>query len=140
MTERSREESSSAAGRARFEEVYGARAGDAIAALEELDPALVEWGDAFVFGRVWQGPGLDTRERFLVAIAVLAALGRSAQLPNYLRGALDNGVSVEQLRQTILMLSVYAGFPVVSPALRILREIQTERENAPDNPPDEVAP
>src|SRR4051812_27170117 len=69
--------------------------GDALAA---LDPTLLDYADGFIFGAVWAGEGLAFEDRMLVAITALAATGQTAQLGNYLHGALQDGIAPERIR------------------------------------------
>lgn len=95
----------------------GGKAEKLQSALAELDPTLARWADDHIFGDVWAGDELAFRDRVLVAITALAALGRRNQLRNYLHGALQADWSPEELREALKMLTVYAGFPVAIEAL-----------------------
>lgn len=95
----------------------GRKADKLQAALTELDPTLGRWAEDHIFGDVWAGDGLAFRDRMLVAITALATLGRRNQLRNYLHGALQEGISPEELREVMKMLTVYAGFPIAIEAM-----------------------
>lgn len=101
----------SAAGAERRRRLQGEKTDKLQAALEELDPDLGRWANEFVFGEVWAGGALGHRDRTLVAIAMLAAIGRRDQLRNYLHGALQGGIEEAELREVLKMLTVYVGFP-----------------------------
>ena len=60
------------------------------------------WGD------VWQRPGLDLKTRSLITVAMLTALGKQNELKGHVRGALNNGCTVEEIRETLLHVAVYA--------------------------------
>ena len=75
------------------------------------------WGD------VWMREGLDLKTRSLVTIAMLTALGRSTELKGHVRGALNNGCTVEEIRETLLHVAVYAGVPAAAEALRAAQEV-----------------
>ena len=100
-----------------------------------LDPAIPNWVDNFVFEEVWGRPGLSYEQRQMVAIAVLAAGGHATQLRLYLHGALQDGVPEETLKEILLMLGVYCGFPVMFAALfewqRVLREAGRPPQDSP---------
>ena len=96
--------------------------------LETLDPAAAEWGTNFVFGDVWGQPGLAFEERMLVAITSLATLGRTAQLRNYLFGAVQDGIPGTKIQQALSMLVVYAGFPTALTALAEWRDVRAACE------------
>ncbi len=79
----------------------------------------------FVFGDVHARPGLDVRERELVIIAVLTALGGlEPQVRAHLRAARAVGVTDRDLEEVIIQTAPYAGFPRAINALKILREEQ----------------
>jgi 4-carboxymuconolactone decarboxylase len=104
-------------GAERRSRAQGAKADKLQAALEALDPTLGRWANDHIFGDVWADDALPFRDRVLVAITALAALGRRNQLRNYLHGALQADWSAEELREALKMLTVYAGFPVAIEAL-----------------------
>jgi 4-carboxymuconolactone decarboxylase len=106
--------------RARAEGAHTEALGRALAA---LDPELLEWADEFIFGRVWQRPGLPFEDRMLVAITALATQRASTQLRNYLHGALQDGLDPDRIREALVMLVVYAGFPTAIEALAVFREV-----------------
>jgi 4-carboxymuconolactone decarboxylase len=110
-------------GRAIRERAQGTKAGALGEVLRELDPALLEWSDSFIFGTVWTRPGLAHDERMLVAIASLASLGHLAQLRNYLHGALQDDIPEAKIHETLMMLCVYAGFPAALTALHNWKEV-----------------
>lgn len=104
-------------GRGIRQRAQGKRAEALAAVLEDLDPALLEWTDSFIFGTIWARPGLEHEERMLVAITSLASLGNVAQLRNYFHGALQDGIPEDKIHEALLMLCVYAGFPTMLTAL-----------------------
>jgi 4-carboxymuconolactone decarboxylase len=65
----------------------------------------------YCFGETWSRPGLDRRTRSLVTLAALTALCRPNQIKVHVAGALANGCSVEEIRETLLHTMVYAGIP-----------------------------
>jgi 4-carboxymuconolactone decarboxylase len=113
----------SSTGARRRARVQGRKSAKLQAHLESLDPGVAGWVDSFVFGQVWDRPGLDETERTLIAIAMLAATERPDQLRAYLFGALDNGVSPAAVQEVLAMSAVYAGFPVALNALRLWKDV-----------------
>jgi 4-carboxymuconolactone decarboxylase len=63
------------------------------------------------FGDTWTRPGLDRKTRSLITLATLTALAKPNQLKVHIDGALANGCSVEEIRETILHTAAYAGVP-----------------------------
>ena len=80
-----------------------------------------------VWGGVWNRPGLELKYRSLVVVSVLAAIGQNEELKTHLRGALNLGWTVDELREALLQISGYAGFPAAHEALSVLSEIVTQR-------------
>jgi 4-carboxymuconolactone decarboxylase len=76
----------------------------------------------YAWGTVWTRPGLDRRTRSLITITALVALGHHEELALHLRGALRNGVSVEEIKETLLHSAVYCGVPAANTAFRIAQE------------------
>lgn len=73
----------------------------------------------YAWGEVWTRPGLDRRTRSCVTVAMLIALGRDDELALHLRGALNNGVAVPELKEVLLQAAVYCGIPAANTAFRI---------------------
>jgi alkylhydroperoxidase/carboxymuconolactone decarboxylase family protein YurZ len=85
----------------------------------------------FAFARVWDRDGLDARYRSLVTIAVLATSGRMGELRNHIEIGLNHGLSVVELEEAFLQISIYAGLPAAWSAMRLAREILAERTDPP---------
>ena len=77
----------------------------------DFAPGLVHYTDAVLFDEVWERPDLSKRDRSLVTVAALTALGRTEQLSFHLRFALDNGVTQDGLTEALLHLAFYTGWP-----------------------------
>jgi 4-carboxymuconolactone decarboxylase len=75
------------------------------------------------WGNVWQRPGLDLKTRSLITVAMLTALGKQHELKGHVRGALNNGVTPEELREVMLHATVYCGFPTAIDAFRSVTEV-----------------
>jgi len=115
--------------------MQGAKSDALQEALAALDPGLARWADEFVFGEVWARPGLTVDERRLVALTALAVGGHTAQLRNYLHGALQDGFEPEKLREALVMTLVYAGFPQAIASLVTLKEVLASHERAAGGAP-----
>ena len=100
-------------------------------ALAESDDFSREWQDFVTqqaWGAVWTRPGLSLRDRSLITVALLTALGRDEELPLHVRGALRNGLTPDEIREVIMHASVYAGIPAGNSAMRVAA--RTLREDA----------
>lgn len=106
------------------------RAGqEVLASLEAISPDLARYVVEYPFGDIYNRPGLGLRERELVTVAALGALGNAApQLRVHLRAALHVGLTIEELKEVAIQLSVYAGFPAALNMMFAIGEL--EREHA----------
>lgn len=75
------------------------------------------------WGEVWARPGLDRRMRSCITVAMTIALNRPEELKLHLRGALRNGVTVDELREVLLQSAVYCGLPAANSAFRVAQEV-----------------
>ena len=75
------------------------------------------------WGNTWQRDGLDLRTRSIVTVSMLVALGKMHELKIHVRGALNNGVTREELQEIFLHASVYCGFPAAVDAFRNAAEV-----------------
>jgi 4-carboxymuconolactone decarboxylase len=66
----------------------------------------------YCFGETWSRPGLTRRERSMITLGVLCAMGRSKELRIHVKGALANGVTPLEIRELLLHTMVYAGVPL----------------------------
>lgn len=89
---------------------------------------------AYCWGAIWGREALPRRTRSLLNIAMLTALGREEELRLHLRGAFNNGVTKEEIREVLLQTMIYAGVPAANAAFRLAREVfaQMDREGAPE--------
>lgn len=110
-------------GSARRRRAQGPKSDQLQQVVATLDPQIAEWVDSFVFGEVWARPGLAEHERMLIAVAVLAATHHPDQLRVYLFGALYAGVPADKIHETLVMLTVYTGFPTALQSLTLWREV-----------------
>lgn len=84
---------------------------------------LQDFLNEHAWGGVWVREGLDRRVRSLITLAALTALKCPQELKGHVRGALNNGCSVEEIRETLLHCAVYAGAPAAIEAFRAAQEV-----------------
>jgi 4-carboxymuconolactone decarboxylase len=77
----------------------------------------------YAWGDVWSRPGLDRRTRSLITVAMLVALGQVDELKLHLRGAINNGVTIDELKEVLLQTAIYCGIPATNTAFRIAAEV-----------------
>jgi 4-carboxymuconolactone decarboxylase len=74
------------------------------------------------WGSTWLREGLALKQRSLCTVAMLAALGHTQELKGHLRGALNNGATLLELREVLLHVAPYAGVPAAATAFRAAAE------------------
>ncbi|KAF2096491.1 CMD-domain-containing protein [Rhizodiscina lignyota] len=77
----------------------------------EFGRAMQEYVTEVCWGSIWTRPGLERKQRSLLNVAMLCALNRSTELGGHVRGALANGATELEIRETILQAAGYCGFP-----------------------------
>lgn len=96
--------------------------------LKDISPDLARYIIEFPFGDVYSRPGLDLRSREIATIAALTALGNAvSQLKVHINGALNVGVSPQEIIEIIIQMAVYAGFPAALNAMYAAKEVFKER-------------
>lgn len=80
----------------------------------------------YCWGGTWGRPGLTFQQRSLNNLCLLAALNRQTEFETHFRGALRNGCSLDELRETLIQIATYAGIPAGVEAFRIARKVLTE--------------
>jgi 4-carboxymuconolactone decarboxylase len=86
-------------------------------------PKLAELTDNVLYGDIWAWPQLSPRDRSLVTVAALIAMNRPDQLRSHLAIARRNGVTEEELVETITHLAFYAGWPNAVSAVAVARDV-----------------
>src|SRR5437773_4395528 len=89
----------------------------------DISPKLAQLTDDVLFGDVWARPGLSPRDRSLVTVSALIAMNRPDQLRSHMARARDNGVSQDELVETLTHLAFYAGWPNAVTAAGVAREV-----------------
>ncbi len=80
----------------------------------------------YAWGEVWSRPGLDRRSRSLMTLAMMIALGRWEEFRLHIRAALNNGVSVDEIKEVIIHSAIYAGLPAANSAFAEAVEVLKE--------------
>jgi 4-carboxymuconolactone decarboxylase len=77
----------------------------------------------YAWGEVWTRPGLPRHTRSLLTIAMMVALNRSEELKLHLRGAFNNGVTRDEIKEVLMQCAIYAGVPAANSAFHTAQEI-----------------
>jgi 4-carboxymuconolactone decarboxylase len=89
----------------------------------DFSPKLAQLTDDVLYGDVWARPQLSPRDRSLVTISALVAMNRPDQLRSHIVLARDNGVTDEEIAETITHLAFYAGWPSAVTAVTVAKEV-----------------
>jgi len=81
---------------------------------------------SYCWGNLWGREGLSRRDRSMVNLAMLSALGKTDELKLHVRGALNNGVSVDEITEVLLQVAVYAGIPAGLSAFKAADQVLKE--------------
>ena len=92
----------------------------------DVAPKLAELTDNVLFGDVWARPGLSLRDRSLLTVSALIAINRPDQLRSHIALARQNGVTQDEVVETITHLAFYAGWPSAVTAATVAREVFTK--------------
>ena len=98
--------------------------------LKPYFPKLVEMTNDYVYGDVWERQQLSKRDRSLVTIAALTALGWQEQLNTHIARGLGNGLTREEVAEIITHLAMYAGWPAAMTASHIAIDVFEEHDKA----------
>ena len=96
-------------------------------------PAFVEYSEMtsdYLFGEVWSRPGLELQQRSITTLAVLCATGMEKQLKVHIKGALNLGLTPDQIKEVIIHAAHYSGWPKGMNGLAALEEVMEEKDLA----------
>ena len=105
--------------------------------VDKAEAAKTAFDEAFqtliteaAWGSVWSRPGLTHRERSIVTIALLAALGHDEEVAMHVRATRNTGASPEDIKEALLHVALYAGVPAANRAIRIAKRTLAEMDGA----------
>jgi len=108
-------------------EVLGAEYVDkSLANANEFTQAFQDIATEWCWGYAWTRSGLDRKTRSMLNLAMLTALNRSPEIKLHVRGALNNGVTVEEIKEVLLHATVYCGIPAGLDAFKAANEVLKE--------------
>ena len=81
----------------------------------------------YAWGEIWTRPGLDRRTRSFITLTALVALGRHEELATHVRAALRNGLTPDEIKETLLHCAVYCGVPAANSAFAVAQRVLDER-------------
>lgn len=117
-----------AAGLAKLKEIDGEAGQKVMESLQDICPDLARYTVEYPFGDIYRRDGLDLRSREIATVAALTALGHcTPQLKVHLNAALNVGCTEDELKEVIVQMSVYAGFPAALNGMFAFKDVLAER-------------
>lgn len=108
-------------------EVLGVEYVDAsIRNADDFNMPMQELVTQYCWGDVWNRPGLDRRTRSFLNLAMITALNRPHELKLHVRGAINNGLTKDEIREVFLQAAIYCGVPAAIDSFRVAREVFKE--------------
>jgi 4-carboxymuconolactone decarboxylase len=105
-------------------EVLGAEYVDAsINNADDFNRDMQELVTQYCWGDVWNRPGLDRRTRSFLNLAMLTALNRPHEIKLHVRGAINNGVTKDEIKEVFLQSAIYCGVPAAIDSFRVAKEV-----------------
>ena len=110
-------------------EVLGAEYVDnSIQNADAFNMPMQELVTEYCWNEIWNRPGLDRRTRSIINLSMITALNRPHELKLHVRGAINNGLSKEDIQEVFLQAAIYCGVPAAIDSFRCAKEVFTEME------------
>ena len=105
-------------------EVLGAPWVDkAMAGVDDFNREFTDLLNTYCWNDVWNRPGLSRQQRSILNLGMLCALNREHELKLHIRGALNNGLTKDQIKEIFLQVAIYCGVPAAVVAFRAAKEV-----------------
>lgn len=98
----------------------------AFANVDAFTAPLQQFVTRNAWGSTWCRDGLDLKTRSLITLSMLTALGRSTEIKGHVRGAVNNGASLQEVQEVLLHAAIYCGMPLAIDAFRSAHEVLKE--------------
>lgn len=102
---------------------------NAIKSADDFSMPLQELVTEYCWGAVWGREELSKKTRSMINLAMISALNRPHELKVHVKGALQNGVTKEEIREIFLQVAIYCGVPAAVDSFRIARQVFAEAES-----------
>lgn len=110
-------------------EVLGDEYVDAsLASADDFNRRMQEHVTQYCWGDVWNRPGLDRRTRSFLNLAMLTALNRPHEIKLHVRGAINNGLTKDEIAEVFLQSAIYCGVPAAIDSFKIAKEVFKEMD------------
>lgn len=98
----------------------------AIQSADDFNRPLQELVTQYCWGEIWGRPGLERKTRSLINLAMISALNRPHEVKAHIKGALNNGVTKDEIKEVFLQVAIYCGVPAGVDSFRIAKEVFKE--------------
>jgi 4-carboxymuconolactone decarboxylase len=88
----------------------------------------------YCWGEIWSRPGLSRKTRSIINLAMITALNRPHELKLHVRGAINNGLTREEIQEVFLQTAIYCGVPAAIDSFRTAKEVLDEMDKEEINP------
>ena len=111
-------------------EVLGADYVDkAMASVDGFNEEFTELLNTYCWNDIWNRPGLPRKYRSVLNLGMLVALGKEHELKLHINGALNNGLTKDEIKEVLLQTAIYCGVPAAVVAFRAAREVFRDRKS-----------
>ena len=108
-------------------EVLGADYVDkAMSTADDFNRPMQELTTQYCWGEIWGRPGLDRRTRSIINLAMISALNRPHEVKAHIKGALNNGLTKDDIKEVFLQVAIYCGVPAGVDSFRAAQEVFKE--------------
>jgi 4-carboxymuconolactone decarboxylase len=95
---------------------------NALKTADDFNMPLQELVTTYCWGEIWGRPGLDKKTRSMLNLAMISALNRPHEVKAHVRGAINNGLTKQDIQEVFLQVAIYCGVPAAVDSFRIARE------------------
>jgi 4-carboxymuconolactone decarboxylase len=92
----------------------------------EFNMPMQELVTQYAWNEIWNRPGLDRRSRSMINLAMLTALNRPHELKLHIKGAINNGLTKDEIREIFMQTAIYCGVPAAIDSFRCAKEVFAE--------------
>lgn len=101
----------------------------AIASMDDFTKDVQELVTTYCWGEVWGREGIDRKTRSTINLAMISALNRPHELAAHVRGAINNGLTPDEIKEILLQVGIYCGVPAMIDSFRVARTVLDEMKN-----------
>ena len=101
-----------------------------LARADDFNAAFQQMTTEIAWGMIWTRPGLPRKTRSMINLTMLAALNRGSEFRLHLRAALTNGVTRDEIKETLLQCAIYCGVPAANTAFQLAQKVFAEMDAA----------